>query len=443
VTLATSFLSGAKDRVLPASIPFRYFGAAVLFHPAMWLLVLIGAPETVGFSGGTGFGLAALHFLTLGVLATTAMGAALQLLPVATRQAIPARWPARLGFWLLVPGTLMAGFGMATATLWPMALGSAMAAAALVMLGVLIALNLMRARDLGLVAAHGQVAIGSLFVLLGLGLLLVFDFAEGFLPDHRAVARVHLIVAGYGFMGMLVVGFSQILVPMLVLAGAPDRTLGRAALWLAIFGLGLGVAGVLSEASGLVVAAIALGLAASAAHLTAMARLMRTRMRKRLGPPFVLVRTAWVLLPVSLAIGLLEHLGLLGDVGGTLFVFALFAGWLLTMLLGVLQRILPFLATMHATGADGRMPTVSQLTAEGPLKVSTACHLLALLVSGAGIATGQALVLRVGAGLGLAGALAFALFAGPIFLRLMRQDGRAQPGTQPDISQDPDTPASR
>ncbi|MDH3233630.1 MAG: hypothetical protein OEQ29_08875, partial [Alphaproteobacteria bacterium] len=385
---------------------------------------------------------AALHILTLGMLAATAMGAALQLLPVATRQAIPARWPARLAFWLLVPGTLMTVHGMATATTWAMALGGAMAALALAMLGVLIALNLMRARDLGLVAAHGQVAIASLFGLLALGLLLVFNFAHGFLPDHRAIALVHVIVAGYGFMGMFVVGFSQILVPMFALAASPDRGLGRAGLWLAVLGLGLGVAGVLGAVDGLVVAAIVSGLAASAAHLTAMARVMRNRMRKRLGLSFVLIRAAWGLLPLSLVIGLLQHLELLGERGGTLFVFVLFAGWLLTMLLGILQRILPFLATMHPTGDGGRMPTLSQLTAEGPLKVSTACHLLALLVSAVGIIAGQALVLRLGAGFGLVGALAFALFAAPIFWRLIRGRARTRPGTPPGPARPPETQTS-
>jgi len=426
MTLATTVLAGAKDRVLPPSIPFRYFGAAVLFHPVMWLLVLIDAPETVGFAGGTGISLTALHVLTLGVLATTAMGAALQLLPVATRQAMPAHWPARLGFWLLVPGTLIAGHGMASATGWAMALGGAMAATALAMLGVLIALNLMRARELGLVAAHGQLAIFSLFALLVLGLLLVFNFAHGFLPDHRAVARAHVILAGYGFMGMFVVGFSQILVPMFALAASPDRRLGRAGLWLAVLGLGFGVAGASGAVSGLVIAAIVAGLAASAAHLIAMARVMRNRMRTRLGLSFVMIRVAWVLLPLSLVVGLLDQLGLLGERGGALFVFVLFAGWLLTMLLGVLQRILPFLATMHPAGDGSRMPTLSQLTAEGPLKVATICHLAALTVSALGIAMGQAIVLRLGAGIGVVGAVAFAVFAAPIFWRLMRRPGRTR-----------------
>ena len=41
--------------------------------------------------------------LALGVFATVAIGAALQMLPVATRQPMPTSWPIRLGFWLYVP----------------------------------------------------------------------------------------------------------------------------------------------------------------------------------------------------------------------------------------------------------------------------------------------------------------------------------------------------
>lgn len=426
MTIAASFLSGAKERVLPACIPFRFFAAAVIFHAASWLVLLIGADEAVAFSGGTGIGLAALHLLTVGVLATTAMGAALQLLPVATRQAIPARWPAKLGFWLIVPGTLALGHGAAASTIPLMILGGGLAAAGLAVLGVLIAVNLARARQLALVASHGWLAMVSLAALITLGLLLAFDFEAGFLARHRDLARVHLIVAGYGFMGMLVIGFSQILIPMYALSGAPDKRLGQAALWLSVLGLAVGVVGAAVGGRLLVSVALGLGLGATAAHLVAMARIMKTRMRKRLGLSFVLVRAAWVLLPLSLLLALLDIHDLLGDSGGTLFGFTLFAGWLLTMLLAILQRIMPFLASMHAIGEDGRPLKISDLTAETPLKISAVCHLAALVVAAAGIVAEQALVMRVGAAIGFVGALAFAWFTGTI-LRHLSSARRSEP----------------
>src|SRR5262249_40580002 len=112
MTLAATFLAGAKGRLLPASIPFRFFAAAALFHVGLWLAVVAGADQVTSFRGGLGPALAAIHLLTLGVLTTTAIGASVQLLPVATRRALAAVWPIKLVFWLSVPGIMALVAGM-------------------------------------------------------------------------------------------------------------------------------------------------------------------------------------------------------------------------------------------------------------------------------------------------------------------------------------------
>jgi hypothetical protein len=91
---AGTFLAGATSRLLPASIPLRFFGAAVASHVFAWLALLAGSGTLPRFAGGLGWTLAALHLVTLGVLVMTAIGASLQLLPVATRQPVGSmRWP--------------------------------------------------------------------------------------------------------------------------------------------------------------------------------------------------------------------------------------------------------------------------------------------------------------------------------------------------------------
>ena len=80
MTLAATFLAGAKGRLLPASIPFRFFATAAIFHVLMWLVLLTDAGQATNFRGGPGPALAAVHLLTLGVLTTTAIGASVQLL---------------------------------------------------------------------------------------------------------------------------------------------------------------------------------------------------------------------------------------------------------------------------------------------------------------------------------------------------------------------------
>jgi hypothetical protein len=88
--LAATFLGGAKSRLLPPSLPFRFFAAAAIFHVLLWLVLLLAAGDATGFTGGFGPGLAAVHLLTLGVLTTTALGAALQILK---------RFPSDLNRW--------------------------------------------------------------------------------------------------------------------------------------------------------------------------------------------------------------------------------------------------------------------------------------------------------------------------------------------------------
>jgi len=110
------FLAGAGSRLLPPSIPFRFFGAAVVYHLLAWGALLAGAEYVPRFAGGLGWPLAALHLVTLGVLVMTAIGASLQLLPVATRRSVgTTRWPAAV-WWLYTPGVAVLALGMGIAS---------------------------------------------------------------------------------------------------------------------------------------------------------------------------------------------------------------------------------------------------------------------------------------------------------------------------------------
>ena len=70
-----------------------------------------------------------------------------------------------------------------------------------------------------LIVRHLWAALACLVALAVLGLALLGDFAHGYLNDHRTVAAIHLVVACYGFLGLLAAGFVQVLVPMFALVG--------------------------------------------------------------------------------------------------------------------------------------------------------------------------------------------------------------------------------
>src|SRR5262245_12585156 len=166
--IAATFLSGARSRLLPASVPFRFFAATAVFHVLAWAVLLAGAAQAVSFRGGLGPALSAVHLFTLGMLTTTAIGASAQLLPVATRRALAAVWPVKLVFWLFVPGVIGLAGAMYAAQPRAAIFAALLTAAGLLLFAALLADNLRRATSLPVVAAYGWASLAALAILAGL-----------------------------------------------------------------------------------------------------------------------------------------------------------------------------------------------------------------------------------------------------------------------------------
>ena len=420
MTIAANFLGGAKSRLLPRSIPFRFFAAAATFHVMMWLGLFVAADEATDLRGGLGPTLASVHMLNLGVLTATAIGASVQLLPVATRRTMHAVWPIKLIFWLVVPGLIALIFGMQTAQTSILVPASAITAVGLLLFVGLIANNLYRAGDFPVAGAYGWAALVMLMLVIALGVVLAFDEGVGFLPDHGAVALAHMILGGFGFMGLLALGFSHILIPMFALASAPPKQPSYASLAGTLGALLFGTIGALAGSRNFLAIALLLGLAAAAVHLWLMHRVLKSGMRKRLGLSFILVRAAWIMLPATLLVGLAAIYGFAGRNGGALFGFLLLFGWLLTFLIAILQRIMPFLASMFAAPpTSGGSGIVSALANVRSLKLHAVCHGLALTLLVVAIFLGDTRVARLGSAVGLIGAIAFAWFTADVIRRIL------------------------
>lgn len=410
-------MMGAKDRLLPPSVPFRFFATAVLMHVAGWASLLWGADGMPGFQGGLGPGLAGLHLITLGVLAMTAMGAAFQLLPVATRRQLGPVWACRLTWWLFAPGVAVLCLGMALEISGLMHAGGCLAVAGLAVFAVLVARNLMQVSDLPGVTGHAWTALASLAGLAVLGLMLIADVDAGFLPTRGAIAAAHAVLAGYGFMGSLALGFSYVLMPMFALSqGVPDAT-GRLTTRLSAAALAITAGGAALNQGVVAAAGGVLGLIAIGVHLRALLAALETRMRKRLEPFFRLVKLGWVLLPASVVAGLAVALGGAPELTAPLWGWLLVFGWLLSFVTGVLQRIIPFLTTMHSGARGGKPVLMSKLVADRPLTAHAALHAAALALGVAGLLAANAWLLRAAALAGLAGALCFAFFAALVLVR--------------------------
>ena len=421
MAIASTFLGGAKGRLLAASIPFRFFATAVLFQGLAWLALFWAAPLVPRFAGGLGWPLASLHLVTLGVLVMTAIGASLQLLPVATRQAVPAaKWPYDLVWSLYTAGVVGLTAGMASAVPTVLLGGTLAVATALLIYLFLLARNLRSAKGMRLVIVHGWAACWSLLVLLGTGMSLAGAYNGLVLLDRQTAIHLHVIFAGYGFMGMLIMGFSYILVPMFALSDNPAPLWANLSIALAIVALALA----LLASFGMVPKYffrlyVGVGALAFVIHVALMVQAVRTGMRQGLGKSFVLVRLGWACLGASFVAALAPEFQVLTVHEPTLFG-VLLVGGLLTFLLGVLSRIVPFLASMHAGAGMRRPPTPSNLTAQRPLDIHFYSHVAALVMLLAAVLFDSVWLVRASAALGVVGAAAFGVFFVAAWRRMMQ-----------------------
>jgi hypothetical protein len=406
-----SFLSGATSRLLPASIPFRFFMAAVYFHVLAWIMFALASDNVASFIGGLGNTLAAIHLITLGTLSTAAMGASFQLLPVATRAPIASLWQPKLTFWLIFAGAHVLVAGMVTGHAVLLLAGAVICALALALFAFITIRNLWLTPQPAVATAYGWVAVVCLVATLLLGLLLTLDLSRGFFADHSRIALIHLIVAVFGFFGLLTFGFSGLLLPMFALSPAPPSNQSYSVLAAAALSILLAAIAAILALPLLLSVAAAIALATAIAHVVILERGLAKRMRRKLGPSFTLMRVGHAALIAGILGGFVLTLMPLPPRMPALFGWTILAGWLMTFLFGILQRILPFLASMHAGKARGRPPLLSEIGPGGPLTVHAVCHFAALVLVGAGIVGDIAVVIRMGAVVGLVGAIAFLWFA--------------------------------
>lgn len=430
--LGGSFLSGATGRLLPASVPLRYFGAAVVFHLAAWLVVLLTAADWPDWRGGLGWPLAALHLITLGTLAASAIGVSLQLLPVATKQ--PVRWPGLLGaiWWVFVPGVAVLVLGMGLARpLW-LAAGATAVIAVLLVFAAMLALNLRAGRSMAGIVLHGLGALLALLLVLASAVALVGLWVGRPVYDHAAALSLHLVTGVFGFMGLLALGLAFVLLPMFTLGRVPADRRQIEAGALALTAVALAALAALWPAQALLLRglALAVGAAAVAMHLVLMRGVFTTAMRRDLGTSGWLMKAGWAGLALTLPAAAAALWAEPGSVWERLFGLVAVVGWLLGFLAGILQRILPFLASMHAGQRLKRGPTPSALTREEPLRWHALAHAAAFALLALGLALSSPLLIRLAGAAGTAGALAFLFFYAVLLRRLTRALAEAPPGLQ-------------
>ncbi len=380
------------DQGPPLVIPASFFLTAPLAVVAAGALTLVYGQALE--SRWTGPAFAVVHLGTLGMLASTMLGALYQLIPVLGGAPVPAVRLAHLVHALLVGGlaALVARFcGAAPPWGWG---GASALAAALVVFVVPVGIGLARAPARTWPVVGMRAALVGLVVVLLLGLRLALPP----LPPLRLLwIQAHLSVGLLGWVGGLVSAVAWQLVPMFYLAPPFDPRLPIVVLALQ----GLGVAGpllvlALAEA-GVDVGSGAMLLAAAPAALgvwgVAPIALLRGLLRRKRAGADGSVRFWFAALPVALALGPLAVLAwALPDPRWSLaFGWLAVWGWAGTVVHGMLTRIVPFLTWFHRFAprlGKERVPAMRALFPDSRVRAGLALHVGTTLAGLVAIVTG-------------------------------------------------------
>jgi hypothetical protein len=334
------------DNVPPIDTPLRFFLVAPVFGVLAGIL-LIGYPEllTNRWLPAT---LAFTHLLTLGVGTMVMLGALFQVLPVVSNRAVP--WDQAIAPWVrwgMVWGILALTTGFLTSRGWLIGLAALLLASGFVLFVSAFGTGLVRARPAGATTVTLRLAALSLvatLVLGGMQLSLRLWPEAGLYELHQTF--LHAFVGGFGWVLLLIMGVSFQVIPMFHVAPAFPRWVCRQ-LTLVIFTANAAVLLAWQP-----VAALALPLTLMAAILYASVALKVLMARKRKLVDYTV--RFWQLGLSQLITASLLTLGLIFTEGDTWrapvelllgLVFAL--GFVLSVMLGMLQKIAPFLIYLH------------------------------------------------------------------------------------------------
>ncbi len=379
------------EQAPPFSLPLRFFLTAPLFLLAAGILVAV-FPEALA-SRWSGEALALTHALTLGFLAMVMLGALLQMLPVVAGVAVPAsRRVAGTSHAALTLGTaaLVGGFLSGATAAFAVALGLLVAGFAVFV--VAAAVSLVRAAG-GATVRGIRLAVAALAVAVTLGASLALLRAGGWAPPAvEATIAAHVAFSLLGWVLLLVVGVAYQVVPMFQITPPYPRALLR---WLAPALFALLVAHAFAALlPGVVARTIEAGLAAGVlAFAVATLRLQAQRRRKladvtldfwRLGMASLIACVAvWASGVAVPAWGAHDAFAVLL---GVLFI----GGFAVSVVCGMLYKIVPFLAWFHLQAQlqakAGSIPTMKQMIAERPMRGQFRLHVAACLAAVGGVA---------------------------------------------------------
>jgi hypothetical protein len=402
-------------------LPLRYLIAGQISLTLAVMLAIVRAEDLLDFYY-QGHVLAMTHLVTLGWITMTIMGASFLVVPLIF--SVPL-YSERLGRWQFPP--LVAGIAIMVLHFWTGHYRGLAAGAVLILTATVLFLVNMSLTLHTMTRKDGSVPylLAALAYLAGtviLGNLMALDKLVDFLGGQMlATIHGHAHLAALGWIGMMILGVGQKMVPLLTASTPAEERRSRRRFWL----LNLGIAGLFLSLVMRSRWVLPFGLVAASAFASALWRLTRPwregkapRMdwsARHVMAAFGCLALA-TLMGVGLASGLVRDEAVAARMAAA-YAFLGLVGWISTLIIGMSYRVVPLAVWLHKYAPivhDVEVPKVSDLCLgrwsdwsfflllpgvllpAGSLYFQSAAGLrVGLLVLGAGILVFEANMLRV------------------------------------------------
>jgi hypothetical protein len=411
----------------PIALPLLagYFGLSLLGWLAAAVALIVAAPRLAAGDVGASGPLLAMHLLALGFLPLAVSGGAFHLLPVMLRNRLRSERRLALALPLLALGAWLVAPGVAydaSDLVWP---GAAMLASGFALVLFELGGLVVRApRGRMLVASRAGIALSLFHALAALTLgAIVFDNGDPPMlgVSHGRWVIVHLHLAAFGWLALLILAVGRTLGPMLAQApAAKPRSLPLEELTLTL-GLWVLAAGIAADTNAIAYVGGALILVALGRFAALVARVMRTRRMEPEGPLLHLFAGALFLVQAA-ALGF----ALLAGVGPhyrglAAYVLLLLLGWAAGVTLGHLPKLLSL--SIWVWWPPGPRPKQDALYPRRLAQLEAILFAAGVETASIGIYAGSGATARAGAAVVAAAALAAATAAALVWQRRSRQRG--------------------
>ena len=369
----------------PLSVPLRFFIAAPLFAFAAALVMLWQGPELFSSRWNPAM-LGITHMLTLGYMGMIMQGAILQMLPVVA--GTPVQRPALIAsiiHTLGIAGIILLCIGLVFTLPLLLQIALPTLGGALLQFAALVVITLRRSLPQNMTARAIRLAALMLAATVLLGILLLSNHAFGWwIQEREVLADLHLTWGLLGWVGILVAGVAFQVVPMFQLTPAYPAQLTR---WLAdtLFLLLLLIVPAISTPS--LLCALKFLLAAGFAIFAVTTLYLQSKRRRKL--PDVSLdfwRCGMISLLSAIALWLAAQIApAIGDMQsyGTLLGELMIVGFSMSVINGMLYKIVPFLVWFHLQSNRGAtsshaVPNVREILRESHARGQMRVQVVAL-----------------------------------------------------------------